>query len=178
MHNSQSIRVRTYIDETDIGQVAVGQAVVLEIQALDGAEYQGRVARRAAQGESSQGLVTFAVDIEFEAPDLRLLGGLTADVTIIVGESLDALVVPRSAVVESPRGAIVQVLEADGSIARRQVQTGLSDELYTEIVEGVAEGERVVTESMAAGAGQAPPEGFQPPGGLIPGAGAFMRPSR
>ena len=176
-----SLRVETEIDESDIGRVAVGQPVTITFPSLDDAEYQGVVVTRGVRGESNQGLVTFPVDIEVRAPDARLLAGLTAYASIHVGQARNALVVPRSAVIETPFGGMVAVMEAEG-VAPRRVSTGLSDEFFVEVTQGLEEGEQVVVDAgFGADPNQAgPPRGFGGPGlgGLrrVSGGGAGRAP--
>ena len=157
-----SLRVEISVDEMDIASVALGQSVRLAFQALDGDAYEGTVVRISTQGQSDQGLVTFPIEIEITAPDERLLAGLSADVTIIAAESLNAMVVPRSAVQETPRGSIVMVVGSDGSTAPRLVQTGVSNDLFVEIVDGLTEGEEVLAAGASAFAGRGALQGQIP----------------
>ncbi|MBU1176228.1 MAG: efflux transporter periplasmic adaptor subunit, partial [Alphaproteobacteria bacterium] len=82
---------------------------------------------------------------------------MTAQVTIVTAETLNALVVPASAVSTGPRGeSMVQVYDAvSGSITPRRVSTGLDNKVLIEITDGVSEGELVVTKGSFAGTGMA-----------------------
>ena len=162
-----SILLRSNIDESDIGRVQVGQAAGVTFKSLGGVTYQGKVMARGVTGISSQGLVTYPVDIKLDAPDSKLLGGLSGDLTITVKESPQALVVPREAV-QTVRGrSVVRVVQPDGTLAPRPVEVGISDGLNVEIVSGVNEGDRVAVQASASGANSS--------GGhiRIPGGGGF-----
>lgn len=103
--------------------------------------------------------------------DFRLKEGMTVTVSIIVEEGNDVLLVPNSAITSSGGQTYVKVVLSDGTSEDRLVTTGISDWQYTEIVEGLNEGDSVVV-----------PEGTtttsttqqnQPNGMFVPGMGGF-----
>lgn len=104
---------------------------------------------------------------------------MTAQVTIVTAETHNALVVPASAVSEGPRGdSMVRVYdEATKTITPRRVTTGLDNKVLTEIVDGLNEGDLVVTTgsftpaagSRAGGTGQR--SGLGAAGGFLGGGG-------
>jgi len=105
--------------------------------------------------------------------DLQLREGMTVTVSIIVEQRNDVLLVPNSAITSSGRQTYVKVVLSDGTIEDRLVTTGISDWQYTEIVEGLNEGDSVVV-----------PEGTtttstiqqnQPDTFFVPGMGGFGR---
>jgi len=75
--------------------------------------------------------------------EVQLREGLTVTVSIITEERKNVLLVPNKAIIVQGQESFVQVIE-DGVIEQRSVQTGLSDWEYTEIIEGLSEGEKVV----------------------------------
>ena len=141
----RSLRVRSNIDETDIGSIAVGQQTTLVFEALPNTVYHGNVMVRSAQGEESQGLVSFPVLINIDNPDLHLLGGLTAEVEIVVSESQQALVVPRRSVRKDEDGkqSLVDVVDANGQVSAQEVTTGISDDKFIEILNGLTDRDSV-----------------------------------
>jgi len=76
--------------------------------------------------------------------DFQLREGLTVTVSIIVDERNDVLLVPNSAIITEGQQTYVQVLSPDGMIEQRAITTGISNWQYTEITEGLNEGEQVV----------------------------------
>lgn len=97
------------------------------------------------------------VDIEatLDNPDApgKLLVGYSADIEVILAIRENVVRVPTSALLEGSR---VLVGEADGKLAERKIKTGLANWEYTEVLEGLTAGERVVTslerEGVKAGA--------------------------
>ncbi len=94
------------------------------------------------------------VEVEFvEASDTRdLLPGYSADAEVVLVVKEDVVRVPTEAVQEGGR---IWVLDASDILESRRIEAGISNWVYTEIVSGLVEGERVVTsvdrEGLAAG---------------------------
>ncbi|MFC2002245.1 efflux RND transporter periplasmic adaptor subunit [Chloroflexota bacterium] len=76
--------------------------------------------------------------------DFQLREGLTITVSIIVDERNNALLVPNSAITTQGRQTFVQVPAADGTPEQRMIQTGISDYQFTEVIEGLSEGEQII----------------------------------
>ena len=103
--------------------------------------------------------------------DFQLREGLTVTVSIILEERNDVLLVPNTAITSSGRQTYVQVMLPDGIIEDRLVTTGISDWQYTEVTEGLSEGDKVVVSETTS---TTPVQGGQ--GGIrIPGMGGFGR---
>jgi len=115
-----------------------------------------------AQGEQ-QGQVPTAIPEDFQ-----LREGLTVTVSIIVEQKSDVLLVPNGAITSQGRQTYVQVLSPDGTIEQRAITTGISDWQYTEVTEGLSEGEQVIvpqgTATTPATQQQRPPSGMVIPG--------------
>ena len=74
---------------------------------------------------------------------IQLREGLSVTVSVVIWERNDVIIVPNRAIIHQGQETLVQVLE-NGVIEQRSVTTGLSDWQYTEITEGLSEGEKVV----------------------------------
>ncbi|MFC1992582.1 efflux RND transporter periplasmic adaptor subunit [Chloroflexota bacterium] len=96
--------------------------------------------KQMQQGQGGkQGHVPTATPEEFQ-----LREGLTVTVSIIVDERTDVLLVPNAAITPKGQQTYVQVLSPDGTIEERAITTGISDWQYTEVTEGLSEGEKVI----------------------------------
>jgi HlyD family secretion protein len=145
------------MDEVDAPRIHPGQPVRIRIDALPQRRIAGRV-RRVAPYVVALEKQARTVDVEVDFADPAEARGL------LVGYSTDVEVVleVREAVLRIPTGALregskVLVYEAGtGRLAERTVHTGLASWEYTEVLDGLAEGERIVTslerEGVAAGA--------------------------
>jgi HlyD family secretion protein len=167
MHNEASvigiiadlseILVEVLADETDIVQVQLGQPATVDVDALPGSAYTGKVVEIGNAGVSltTQPDVTFfRVKVLLDDPDGRLLSGMSARASIQVAKHADVLVVPIEAVLfrlpeKAPEGAdeiqVALVIQDDGTVAQRPVEVGISDVTHVEIVSGVADGDQVIT---------------------------------
>ena len=76
--------------------------------------------------------------------EFQLREGLTVTVSIIVDEKTDVLLVPNSAITSQEGKTYVQVVSPDGVTTERSITTGISNWQYTEVTDGLSEGERVV----------------------------------
>jgi len=106
--------------------------------------------------------------------DIHLRQGLSVTVSIIIQQRSNVLLVSNQAIQLQDGATYVEVIQ-DGEIHQRPVVTGLSDWQYTEIVQGLNEGEQVViwqtTGSSATTETQKQRSGFQ----MLPGAGRFTK---
>lgn len=148
--------VKAPMDEVDAPKISAGQPVRISLDALPKQSFPGRV-KRVAPYVSAVEKQSRTVDIEadFDRPEAagRLLVGYSADVEVILAVRDKVVRVPTSALLEGGR---VLVPDADGKLAERRIKTGLSNWEYTEVLEGLAPGNRVVTslerEGVKAGA--------------------------
>ncbi len=147
--------VKAPMDEVDAPKIRIGQPVRITLDALPRQSFPGRV-KRVAPYVSAVEKQARTVDIEatFDDPAAagRLLVGYSADVEVILDVRKEVLRVPTSALLEGRR----VLLLADDKLVERKVKTGLANWEHTEIVEGLAAGDRIVTslerEGVKAGA--------------------------
>ncbi|MBV6510768.1 MAG: efflux RND transporter periplasmic adaptor subunit [Ignavibacteriales bacterium] len=88
---------------------------------------------------------TLPVYFEFSNPDNKLKGGIFAEVSLKTSEKGNYLSIPESAIVDEDRTKTVYIQASGESFQKRTIKTGASGDGYIQIVEGVHEGERVVT---------------------------------
>jgi HlyD family secretion protein len=165
-----NLEVKALVDETDISQVEIGQEAEITFDALPGKRFSGRVLSVPLQGTLSQNIVTYEVPVSLEGTEgVTLKPGMTANLKITVGKKENVLLVPAMAVQYEEGLATVLVQDSPAaSPAATNVEVGLSDGTYTEIVRGLNEGDLVVITFTPTEEG-----GFSSGGGFIgiPGAG-------
>ncbi len=144
------------VDEADIAQVEVGQTAEITVDALPTHAFAGNVVKVFPKASEEQNVIYFPVRVKLLDTSRQLRPGMTADVTLVVAEQEDTLLIPDSAIDRSGMQPTVQVLEApQAEPVERPVKVGISDWELTEILEGLKEGERV-----ALPAGANPPPGM------------------
>jgi HlyD family secretion protein len=144
MLNRNPLHISLKLSENDVVKAQAGQNVDLTTDSLAGWKAQGTVSYIATASETTNGVVTYAVRVNFADPDPRVKVGMTANVTIITAQKDNVLLVPNSALLPKGAGHIVQVLDANGRPSEVDVETGISDGTQTEILRGVSEGTRIV----------------------------------
>jgi RND family efflux transporter MFP subunit len=138
------LRVATSASEIDIVDLRDDQPVSLSFDALPEATLAATICELATAGRETGGVVEFAVEVCLDETDARLRAGMSANVSIVLASVADALVVPSQAVRIADGAASVRVLDADGTIRTVPVEVGISSGTRTQIVAGLAEGDRVV----------------------------------
>ncbi|EKD89261.1 MAG: Efflux transporter, RND family, MFP subunit [uncultured bacterium] len=123
------------IPEVDINRVKVSQDVSLTFDAINAAEYQGRVAEVARIGANSAGAVNFKVTIEVLNPDEQVMPGMTAAVNIVVSDLKDVLTVPNRAVRLVDGKRVVYILKNDIAVMV-DIEIGSSSDTLSEIISG------------------------------------------
>lgn len=135
------------VPEREMRLIAAKQPVQMLVDALPDALFTGEVARVSPVVDAGTG--TFRVVAQFRDGSGRLRSGMFGRVRVVYDQRADVLVVPRSALVGDEKDASVYVVEAD-TAKRRKVKLGYSDGGQVEVVEGVSDGEQVVTLGQAA----------------------------
>jgi HlyD family secretion protein len=171
------MQIDSNVAEADVGVVQVGQDVDFTVDAFPTQTFHGKVVQVRNAPITVQNVVTYDTVIGVTNPDLKLKPGMTANVSIIVARKDNVLQIKNAALRYRPaEGAPAEAGtrspgSADGrSMGRReqktsertvyvlsgsrltpvQIKTGISDGVVTEVVEGLKEGDRVVTAEMAA----------------------------
>lgn len=134
------------IDEVDAPAVRTGMPARITLDAFRDRQFAGRVQRIAPYVlEVEKQARTVEVEVAFADPgEIKgLLPGYSADAEIILDTRDRVLRVPTEALLEGNRVLVYR--PSDGLLEERHLKTGLSNWRYTEVVEGLRAGERVVT---------------------------------
>jgi len=132
------------VPEQDIRYVHVGDAVTANFLAYPGEPFQGHVT--FVYPDLKPETRTVRVRVELANADGRLKPDMYADVTITCAAAKQpTIAVPNSAVIDSGTRQVVLIAKGEGRFEPRPVKLGSRDDAYTEVIEGVGEGEEVVT---------------------------------
>lgn len=140
------VRLVANLVERDLRLVSEGVQSRIEVDSFPGESFVGHVARIAPVLDPATR--TAEIEIEVPNPDYRLKPGMYARVSLGVGMTSGALVVPREAVVmrTSARGVFRVDATSEWPTAEFvALAIGLEDPTYVEVVDGVTEGDVVVT---------------------------------
>jgi len=141
--------VELYLDETDLDLIAVGYEVEVMFDALPDEIFKGQVVRVAPVLVQMEGAPTIQALATLEQGQnysiWPLPGGLNASVEVIAGRADNVLVVPVEALRELAPGQYAVMVMVDGELQMRQVEVGLMDYVFAEIVSGLEQGDQVST---------------------------------
>ena len=141
------VRLVANIVEKDLDQLQAGDDTKVEVDAFPGEMFTGRIARVAPVLDPATR--TASIEIEIPNPGFRLKPGMYARVTVTTDERKDALVVPTNAVVDTGGRRGVFLAAENNTVSFRPVTVGVEENTQIEIVDGLSEGDRVVTTGAA-----------------------------
>lgn len=131
-----------HIPEREYRQLAAGQPVSIDIDALAGEPFLANVTRVSPIVDPDTG--TFKITIEISDTERRIKPGMFGRMSIVYDQHENALQIPRSAIVEEAGATSVFVVEENIAV-RKPVQTGFGGNGMIEIVDGLDDGDHVVT---------------------------------
>jgi len=134
------------LNEIDAAQVVVGKKVTLEFDAVSDLSVTGEVVEVDAIGTVTQGVVSYNVKIGFDVQDDRVKSGMSTSANIIIQSKQNVLLAPITAVKTTGNSSYVEIL-VNGQPQRQTVTTGDSDDTMIEIIDGLSEGQAVVTQT-------------------------------
>jgi HlyD family secretion protein len=145
------------VDELDIGALSVGQPAVISFEAWPDAALSGEIYSIAPSSSGdAEGIVKYDVTLRFEPGDLPILVGMTADAQLITDQKQDVLLVPNAAVTADRQAGTYSVNlvvgDQDGRplVEEREVEIGLKDKNFTEILSGLSAGDIVQIGELSA----------------------------
>ncbi|MDY6800562.1 MAG: efflux RND transporter periplasmic adaptor subunit [Bacteroidota bacterium] len=97
VNDLSTMQVEADIDEADIGMVKAGQRVEFTVDAFPDETFQGEISEVRLQPTEVSNVITYAVIVEFENPELKLKPGMTASITSFIEEANDVLLVAGKA---------------------------------------------------------------------------------
>jgi len=179
------MQIDSNVAEADVGVVAIDQNVDFTVDAFPTHTFHGKVTQVRNAPITVQNVVTYDTVIGVSNPDLKLKPGMTANVSILIAHRDNVLQIKnaalryrpvdatpiesRSTSASSPSGArpsggrerrsgerTVYVLSG-GRPKPTQIKTGISDGISTEVLEGLKEGDRVVTAELTSASPSSPP---------------------
>lgn len=139
---TSTIDAEINVTEAIIPYVTVGTKASVAVKTIGKENIEGTVTTVSPVKDAQTGM--YKVSVAIANKDGELKDGMFADITLTIEASVDALTVPSEALLEEENGT-KYVYVANGKKAeKKEVQTGIATDEYTEIVSGISEGESVV----------------------------------
>lgn len=162
------MQVKMEIAEGDIAQVKKGQAVEFNTLAEPQRLYRGEIEsldpaltslsdNNYSEKSGNTDAVYYYANVLVDNHDQSLRIGMTAQTKVVIAQKNDILTVPTSALKKQRKHYVVSVLEGD-KVVDKEIQIGLQNSQYTEVLSGLREGEAVImtTRSASEKVGNAP----------------------
>lgn len=154
------MKVEAHVSEADIGKLREGQEAFFEVDAYPGQQFRGRIQQIRNVPITNNNVVTYDVVIIVSNNDeLKLKPGMTAEVQILVANQNDVLRIPTAALRFIPppsspldqdsndlkNGPTVWILLKNGRLKAISVETGISDDIFTQILGGdIEKGQEII----------------------------------
>jgi HlyD family secretion protein len=145
--NMKDLIFRGNIDETEVGQLAIGVPMKITIGALQDLQFDATLEYISPKATESNGANQFEIKAAVIVPsDGKIRSGYSANAEIVLAEVNDVLCVPESAIEFSGDSTFVYLVKGEGkqkTYERQAVVTGLSDGVNIEIKQGLAKDQKV-----------------------------------
>jgi len=167
----RKMQVQANVDEADIGKIRLGQQVTFTVDAYPDERFTGKVKQIRLAPVTIQNVVNYTVIIEVPNPELKLMPGMTATVSILVAKKENVLRVPSSALrLQPPSDLVVKQEKSDSSkmavLGRGEQQAQVdSSRKRSEQRESPREGRRQGQQSQRVDQGKQAQAGQQVQGG-------------
>lgn len=141
IESTEKVKVAITVSKYDLEKIATGQTVSIDIA---GKKYDGEVTKidRMATTNAS-GAAVVGAEIEINNPDAEIYLGVEARVEIHTAKAEGVVAIPVEVINTDMEGDFVFVAE-NGIVVKKRITTGVTSDSYSEIKEGLAEGEAVI----------------------------------
>jgi HlyD family secretion protein len=119
----KKLRLWVYVDEADVGSVAVGQNATFTVSAYPGRKFPARITRVGFGSTITDNVVTYLTYLDVDNADLSLRPGMTATATITAMQRNDVLLVPNTALRFAPTSVGAGTPAAAGGIVSSLIPT-------------------------------------------------------
>jgi macrolide-specific efflux system membrane fusion protein len=138
------LEVQTYVDETDIGKIQIGQEASFTVDTYSDTDFKGAVTAIYPKAVIQDNVVNYIVTVGINDSQGKILRPeMTTNMTISLETRKNVLSVPTSSITRERGERYVSVIEGDMKV-QRKVKTGWKDNGFTEIISGLEEGEQIL----------------------------------
>lgn len=145
-----SLQVSLSVSEVDIPKISIGQKASITFDAISGKTFTGSVKSIMPNATTSSGVVNYTVYLKLDQLDTQMRTGMSATVDIETTVASNVVAVPSAAVKTNNGSKYVLVVGPGGTTTNKTVTVGVTDDSYTQIVSGIAEGTVVSTGAASA----------------------------
>ncbi|UCF38475.1 MAG: HlyD family efflux transporter periplasmic adaptor subunit [Acidobacteriota bacterium] len=150
-----TLRVKVWVDEVDAGKIEIGQEAMIQVEALQGRTFTGKVVDlssilRQATYDRPQKVAEAIVSLDSIEPEV-MRPGMSARVRVLVGKYSDAIVIPLASINERTGRSFVQVWDPVVQVWNwREIELLMNDGVAAVVREGLEVQERIKAKPDAA----------------------------
>lgn len=148
-------------NEVDVASIKINQKAKLTFDAINGLIISGTVVEIDSVGTVNSGVVTYDVKIAFNEDDISVKPGMSVNVEIVTEAKKNILTISSSAIKIKGKSSYVEVFETpvlqnnnlQGTVSnilpiRKEIKVGITDDTFTEIIEGLQEGDQIISKTI------------------------------
>lgn len=141
--NLDTLIMSLSIDETEISKLTKGQEVEITVNAFENKKYTGTISKINELGTYQTSGSSYTATVTFDNEDNNIKLGMSASCTVILEKAENVLAVPIEAIQTKQDEKYVVVVNQDGTTEDVTVSTGISNDEYVQITEGLTGNEKV-----------------------------------
>ena len=142
LESVEKVKVCISVSKYDLEKIVIGQKADIDIA---GKKYEGELTKIDGMAtNNASGAAVVGAEITITNPDDAIYLGVEAKIELHTASVSDAVVVPLEAVNADKDGDFVYAVE-NGMVVKKRITAGISSDEYTEIKEGLSEGDSVIT---------------------------------
>lgn len=146
VHDESAAQIRAFLPQREFSKISIGQKARLQLVAYPGQVFQGHVARIGPVIASSN--QNIPIWIELDRTNVPLQYRMMARVSLVQHSNAKVLAVPNSSIIQDGLKRFAFVFLPSGTFARRLVKVGQSDDQFTQVLQGIALEDEVVTQGV------------------------------
>lgn len=141
VESTEKVKVEINVSKYDLDKIQIGQSASIDIA---GKKYDGKVTKIDRMATTNQsGAAVVGAEIEIENPDTAIFLGVEARVEISTASVSGVVAVPLEVINTDMEGDFVFVAE-NGVAVKKRITTGITSDSFSEVTEGLAEGETII----------------------------------
>jgi HlyD family secretion protein len=132
------------VDESEVGRIAVGMDLILSVGAIESEQFDAELEFISPKGEDDRGAVKFDIRAAITLKESSFLrAGYSATADIVLEKRDQVMAIREGNLIFEDGRTFVDLMVEEQQFERREVQTGLSDGINIEILDGLSEGDKI-----------------------------------
>ncbi len=151
---TEKLQAEISLNEIDAVKVKKGSSAVLIFDAIGEEEFEGEVSKIDTIGSVNSGVVSYDVVISFETSSELLKPGMSVEVNIEIDKAENVLLISNSMINKKENGTEFVLVtsgknenDLEAKITKKNIETGITDDIYTEVLSGLAEGDLIIAQT-------------------------------